>query len=151
MTQPSTAEQLLNLADRAERGTLTGDEAARLREGIAQLRDRPPLVCCDERHQTKVQSLEAEIERMKLLVAASSEPGQAVRMAAQHAERAIENGKRAEKAERAVDHLTDRYRGAEERAERAEAARDRYRAAARSCISSHCVEGDHVYELGETP
>lgn len=40
-----------------------------------------------------------EMERLKLLVAASSEPGQAVRMAAQYADRAIENGKRAEEAE----------------------------------------------------
>ncbi|MEU9703048.1 hypothetical protein [Streptomyces sp. NPDC047981] len=37
MTQPSTTEQLLNLADRAERGPLTGDEAARLRNSISQL------------------------------------------------------------------------------------------------------------------
>lgn len=34
MTQPTPAEQLLNLADR---GPLTGDEAARLRESISQL------------------------------------------------------------------------------------------------------------------
>ncbi|MFB7312937.1 hypothetical protein [Streptomyces sp. NPDC056192] len=40
-----------------------------------------------------------EMERMQLLVAASSEPGNAVRMAAQYADRAIENGKRAEQAE----------------------------------------------------
>lgn len=52
-------DQLRNLADRAERGPLTTDEAGRLRDGIDQL------------------------------------------------------GARAEKAERAVDHLTDRYRGAE--------------------------------------
>ena len=38
MTQPSPAvEQLLNLADRAERGPLTGDEATRLRDGITRL------------------------------------------------------------------------------------------------------------------
>ncbi|MGW6395429.1 hypothetical protein ACWFR1_34175 [Streptomyces sp. NPDC055103] len=42
---------------------------------------------------------DAEMERMKLLVAASSEDGQAVRMAAQYAERAIENGERADRAE----------------------------------------------------
>ncbi|WP_128977264.1 hypothetical protein [Streptomyces roseicoloratus] len=36
MTQPDT-EQLLNLADRAERGPLTPDEAARLRDGITKL------------------------------------------------------------------------------------------------------------------
>lgn len=36
MTQPDT-EQLLNLADRAERGPLTPDEAARLRDGINTL------------------------------------------------------------------------------------------------------------------
>lgn len=40
MTQPSpAAEQLLNLADRAEKG-LTADEAARLRAGIARLLTR---------------------------------------------------------------------------------------------------------------
>lgn len=39
MTQPITAEQLLNLADRAEHhGGLTADEATRLRAGIDQLR-----------------------------------------------------------------------------------------------------------------
>ncbi|MGW2203401.1 hypothetical protein [Streptomyces sp. NPDC001774] len=38
MTQPSpAAAQLLNLADRAERHQLTGDEAARLRNGINTL------------------------------------------------------------------------------------------------------------------
>lgn len=58
---------------------------------------------------------DAEIERMKLLVAASSEDGQAVRMAAQYAERAIENGTRAERAEatltavRALADETDAY------------------------------------------
>ncbi|MGW0032079.1 hypothetical protein ACWDXD_19915 [Streptomyces sp. NPDC003314] len=46
---------------------------------------------------------DAEMERMKLLVAASSEDGQAVRMAAQYAERAIENGERAERAQAALD------------------------------------------------
>ncbi|WP_030917398.1 hypothetical protein [Streptomyces sp. NRRL B-24720] len=43
-----------------------------------------------------------EMERLKLLVAASSEPGQAVRMAAQYADRAIENGERADRAEAAI-------------------------------------------------
>jgi len=47
--------------------------------------------------------LYTELERMKLLVAASSEDGQAVRMAAQYAERAIENGERAERAEAALN------------------------------------------------
>lgn len=46
---------------------------------------------------------DAEMDRMKLLVAASSEDGQAVRMAAQYAERAIENGQHAEQAEATLD------------------------------------------------
>ncbi|WP_406336609.1 hypothetical protein OG814_33225 [Streptomyces zaomyceticus] len=40
MTQPTDRpgiDQLRNLADRAERGPLTGEEAARLRDGIAKL------------------------------------------------------------------------------------------------------------------
>ncbi|MGW1121090.1 hypothetical protein ACWD5B_28935 [Streptomyces tanashiensis] len=44
-------------------------------------------------------ALLAEIERMKILVAASSEDGQAIRMAGRFAEKAIENGERAERAE----------------------------------------------------
>ncbi|WP_385618604.1 hypothetical protein PXH67_06395 [Streptomyces sp. P8-A8] len=69
-----------------------------------------------------------EIERLKLLVAASSEPGHAVRMAAQYADRAIENGKRAEQAEELlrIAHDTSNAseaarQAAEERAEQAEA------------------------------
>lgn len=38
-----------------------------------------------------------ELERMKILVAASESPGHAVRMAAQYADRAIENGERADR------------------------------------------------------
>ncbi|MBB4984986.1 hypothetical protein [Streptomyces nymphaeiformis] len=37
MTSRVTTEQLLNLADRAERGPLTATEASRLRTGIAEL------------------------------------------------------------------------------------------------------------------
>ena len=54
--------------------------------------------------------LYAEIERLKLLVAASSEEGHAVRMAAQYAERAIDNGKRAERAEAERDALKEHLR-----------------------------------------
>jgi hypothetical protein len=43
-----------------------------------------------------------EIERMKLLVAASESDAHAVRMAAQYADKAIENGERAERAEAVV-------------------------------------------------
>lgn len=50
---------------------------------------------------------DAEMERMKLLVAASSEDGQAVRMAAQYAERAIENGERAERADAILTAVRD--------------------------------------------
>ncbi|HEY9373947.1 hypothetical protein [Streptomyces sp.] len=39
MAKPVTTEQLLNLADRAERGPLSADEASRLRTGITQLHD----------------------------------------------------------------------------------------------------------------
>jgi hypothetical protein len=90
VTQPA-AEQLLNLADRAEKG-LTADEAARLRDGLIH-------------HCARAEKAEAEVERMKLLVAASSEEGHAVRMAAQYAERAIENGERAERAEAAIERV----------------------------------------------
>ncbi|MFJ3950245.1 hypothetical protein ACIPXV_09270 [Streptomyces libani] len=38
---PPTVEQLLNLADRAERHRLTAAEAARLRAGIEALRRQP--------------------------------------------------------------------------------------------------------------
>lgn len=43
-----------------------------------------------------------EMERMKVLVAASESPGHAVRMAAQYADKAIENGERAERLEAEV-------------------------------------------------
>ncbi|MGW6557940.1 hypothetical protein [Streptomyces hydrogenans] len=39
MAKPITVQQLLNLADRAERGPLTQAEADRLRAGIAALHD----------------------------------------------------------------------------------------------------------------
>ncbi|NUO43677.1 MAG: hypothetical protein HOV82_16765 [Streptomyces sp.] len=54
----------------------------------------------------QLDELHAELERMKLLVAASSEPGHAVRMAAQYAEKAIENGERADRAEAALARIT---------------------------------------------
>jgi hypothetical protein len=65
-----------------------------------------------------------EMEQMRLLVAASSEPGQAVRMAAQYADRAIENGERAEQAKVERDRVQEQacrtaesLRHAEERIE----------------------------------
>lgn len=66
----------------------------------------------------------AEIERMKLLVAASSEDGQAIRMAAQYAERAIENGERADRAEQLAADLRTQAITEQKRAETAEADRD---------------------------
>ncbi|MGW4703744.1 hypothetical protein [Streptomyces sp. NPDC004285] len=44
-------------------------------------------------------TLLTEIERMKILVVASSEDGQAIRMAGRFAEKANENGERADQAE----------------------------------------------------
>lgn len=38
--KPPTAEQLLNLADRAEKARLTGPEARTLRDGIRAMQDR---------------------------------------------------------------------------------------------------------------
>ncbi|MER6103599.1 hypothetical protein ABT115_15075 [Streptomyces sp. NPDC001832] len=59
------------------------------------------------RDQARAEASEARavVERLKLLVAASSEEGHAVRMAAQYADRAIENGKRAEQAEAAIERV----------------------------------------------
>src|ERR1044072_1353970 len=48
-----------------------------------------------------------EMERMKLLVAASESPGHAVRLAAQYADKAIENGERAERLEERLRLVTD--------------------------------------------
>jgi hypothetical protein len=48
-----------------------------------------------------------EIERMKVLVAASESDGHAVRMAAQYADKAIENGERAERAEAAIERVRE--------------------------------------------
>ncbi|MFF7851893.1 hypothetical protein ACFZDF_30540 [Streptomyces sp. NPDC007910] len=70
---------------------------------------------------------DAEMERMKLLVAASSEDGQAVRMAAQYAERAIENGERADRAEQLAADLRAQVITEQKRAEQAEAALARVR------------------------
>ena len=112
-------ETLLILLNRADR--LSAAEAARLVEHTcAELAEVDELRRTVQGQQTAMQALrqqlraaeaaiveveaerdqaQAEVERMKLLVAASSEEGHAVRMAAQYAERAIENGKRAEQAE----------------------------------------------------
>jgi hypothetical protein len=50
-----------------------------------------------------------EIERMKLLVAASESPGHAVRMAAQYADRAIENGQRADRLAATLREVLDAF------------------------------------------
>ncbi|MFB6776532.1 hypothetical protein ACFCX0_03665 [Streptomyces sp. NPDC056352] len=62
---------------------ITDAERLRIADAVLAVRDR-------------------EMERLKLLVAASGEPGHAVRMAAQYADRAIENGERAKRAEDAI-------------------------------------------------
>ncbi|WP_329424030.1 hypothetical protein [Streptomyces sp. NBC_01268] len=77
MTQPA-AEQLLNLADRAEKG-LTPDEAQRLRDGVAH-------------HCARAEKAEAELDRLTT-------------MAARYADRAIENGERADRAEAAIERV----------------------------------------------
>jgi hypothetical protein len=73
---PGLREQYADAIDAVTGGTCPGD----ILDAVMAVRDR-------------------ELERMKIMVAASSEPGQAVRMAAQYADRAIENGERAERAE----------------------------------------------------
>jgi uncharacterized protein (DUF2267 family) len=50
-----------------------------------------------------------EIERMKVLVAASESDGHAVRMAAQYAEKAIENGERAERIAATLDEVLRQF------------------------------------------
>ena len=98
MTQPT---------DRPGIDELTSDRLDQLYDELWHLRlaqagaDLALQAACrktDEQRE-RADKAAAEVERMKLLVAASSEDGQAVRMAAQYAERAIENGERAEKAE----------------------------------------------------
>ncbi|WP_371099895.1 hypothetical protein [Streptomyces sp. PU_AKi4] len=61
-----------------------------------------------QRHADAVLALrDREMERMKVLVAASESPGHAVRLAAQYADRAIENGERADRLEERLRLLTD--------------------------------------------
>jgi hypothetical protein len=91
MTEP-TREQLLHLANRARRGVLLPAEGVLLADAVAELTE-------------EMVNAQQDIEHMKLLVAASSEPGAAVRMAAQYAERAIENGERAVQAEAAIERV----------------------------------------------
>jgi hypothetical protein len=89
-----TTAQLLNLADRTPHG-LTPDETTRLRDGVAH-------------HCARAEQAEAERDTL------GREADRLFRTAAQALARA-------EKAERAVDHLTDRYRGAEAAIERVRA------------------------------
>ena len=89
-----TTAQLLNLADRTPHG-LTPDETTRLRDGVAH-------------HCARAEQAEAERDTLGLLGAGKrlgGSPEQPVRLT----------------AERAVDHLTDRYRGAEAAIERVRA------------------------------
>ncbi|MGW5616240.1 hypothetical protein [Streptomyces sp. NPDC003877] len=74
----------------AERQTHAAAVAARLRPTASTITDQ------------QLDDLYAEVERMKLLVAASETDGHAVRMAAQYADKAIDNGQRAERAEAAI-------------------------------------------------
>lgn len=61
-----------------------------------------------QRHADALLALrDREMERMKVLVAASESPGHAVRLAAQYADRAIENGERATRLEERLRLLTD--------------------------------------------
>ncbi|WP_327377981.1 hypothetical protein OG393_30885 [Streptomyces sp. NBC_01216] len=98
----------------------------------------------------RAERAEAEIERMKLLVAASNEDGQAIRMAARCAEKANEQRTRAEKAERRVAEYRDSRRRWMEaayadrrtaneqhaRAQAAEAANERVRAECTATLES---------------
>jgi hypothetical protein len=74
----------------AERRAHAAAVEARLRPTASSITDQ------------QLDDLYAEVERMKLLIAASESDGHAVRMAAQYAEKAIENGERAEQAEAAI-------------------------------------------------
>jgi hypothetical protein len=60
------------------------------------------LIFLDEAQEALRGVRDREMERMKVLVAASESPAHAVRLAAQYADRAIENGERADAAVRQV-------------------------------------------------
>ncbi|WP_392838714.1 hypothetical protein [Streptomyces sp. LN500] len=100
---------------------------AALRMTKALIVDNPESATSDSLVDAVLAVRDREMEHLKLLVAASSEPGQAVRMAAQYADRAIENGQRAERAEadrnrvqEAACRTAENLRHAEGRAEQAE-------------------------------
>jgi hypothetical protein len=61
-----------------------------------------------QRHADAILAVrDREMERMKVLVAASESDGHAVRLAAQYADRAIENGERADRLQERLRLLTD--------------------------------------------
>ncbi|MFE7237224.1 hypothetical protein [Streptomyces sp. NPDC057580] len=66
-------------------------------------------IALDDMTSDELDALYAELERMKFLVAASSEEGHAVRMAAQYADRAIENGERAEQVEAVLREVLSQF------------------------------------------
>lgn len=76
MARRINAEQLLNLVDRAERGRLTTEEAARLRSGIAQLKaDRTALQVRLRVQGRWVNVAAAELKALHGLVKRSQERG----------------------------------------------------------------------------
>jgi len=65
------------------------------------------LVFIDQAEEALWAVRDQQMDRMKVLVAASESPGHAVRLAAQYADRAIENGERANRLEERLRLLTD--------------------------------------------
>ncbi|MFD9047648.1 hypothetical protein [Streptomyces zaomyceticus] len=110
-TQPTARpgiDQPLRIVDRTPLVDHTEQSLATLYNELEQLRiDKAGADHVSTSWARKADTLRAEIERMKLLVAASSEDGQAVRMAAQYAERAIENGEHAKQAEATLTAVRD--------------------------------------------
>ncbi|MFI8360744.1 hypothetical protein ACIGD1_11350 [Streptomyces sp. NPDC085612] len=105
INDPAVSEQAAAAAYAKALDTLPPDEAAsyiraRLAERGAAAVEQPVRHTADTITAEALDALYAEIERMKLLVAASSEPGHAARMAA-----AAEQ--RARQAEAAIDRVRD--------------------------------------------
>jgi hypothetical protein len=101
---------------------MTDQTATQATGDVSQLREQIRRACAEADgfryenlepwdYQTHADALLAvrdrEMERMKLLVAASESPGHAVRLAAQYADKAIENGERAERLEERLRLVTD--------------------------------------------
>ena len=85
---------------------MLGREGDRLRKDWVEMRTRAEKAERAVEHLAdRYRGAEAEIDRMKILVAASSEDGQAVRMAGRFAEKANEQRTRAEQAEAAIERV----------------------------------------------